>query len=174
MRNLRWGFRKGLCKVFKIGLRNRHIGVSMEECEVCGRESGNISIIDIESVELRACPRCSEGKKVIRRPGAGAATRITMQQPKEEDKLVQDFGERMRKGREAMNLPLKVVAEMLNEKHSLLLRIEEQKTMPSVALTKKLERFLGIKLMEEKDIESTPSGQGKGGKATLGDFIVGN
>lgn len=143
----------------------------MEECEVCGRESGNISIIDIESVELRACPRCSEGKKVIRKPGAGAATRITIQQPREEDRLVPDFGERIRKGREAMNLPLKVVAEMLNEKHSLLLRVEEQKTMPSVALTKKLEKFLGIKLAEEADAESSQGSYGRGDRATIGDFI---
>ena len=144
----------------------------MEECEVCGRESGNISVIEIEGVELRACPRCSEGKKVIRRDQPPArAMRMGLPQEREEETLVENFGERIRKGREKMKLPLKVVAEMLNEKHSLLLRVEEGKTMPSVELTKKLEKFLGIKLMEGSDIGGEAPRQGGSGKATIGDFL---
>lgn len=71
-----------------------------------------------------------------------------------------------------MRLPLKVLAEMLNEKETLLLRVEQQRTMPSMELAKALEKALGIKLTESGQPQADGSGYGgKGEKVTLGDYI---
>ncbi len=50
-----------------------------------------------------------------------------------------------------------MLAERISEKASMLLRVEEQKTMPSDKLVKKLEKELGIKLFKEEAAEKPPA-----------------
>lgn len=148
----------------------------MEECELCGRKTESVAVVLVEDVEFRVCDRCAEGKKIVSRPKERQRVpQSSYQRPggdAEEEILVANYGEVIRKGREAMDLPLKVVAEMLNEKHSLLLRIEEQEARPPTELRKKIERLLNVKLMEKpKDYESKQAGK-PGGKPTIGDFLA--
>ena len=51
------------------------------------------------------------------------------------------------------NYNLKVLGEMINEKRSTLLRVEEEKMQPNMALAAKLEKALGIKLSEKESDE---------------------
>jgi uncharacterized protein (TIGR00270 family) len=147
----------------------------MEECELCGKKTDSATVVIIEDVEFRVCDRCADGKKVVSKPRQRAQQ---LQQRRtgdeQEEILIANYGEAIRKGREKMDLPLKVVAEMLNEKYSLLRRIEEQQARPPTELCKKLERLLGIKLTENaKDYEDKGSAQQQkaGGKPTIGDFL---
>lgn len=147
----------------------------MEECEFCGRSTKNIYVVDVENVELRACASCAKGKHIVRteleaqpkKPGYQPAKRI-----REEDyELVEDYASVIRKAREGMKLPVKVLAEMLSEKEHLLTRIEEQKTRPTIALTKKLEKALRIKLTQAPTEEKATARTGKASEATIGDFV---
>ncbi|MDE1871318.1 MAG: TIGR00270 family protein [Candidatus Micrarchaeota archaeon] len=149
----------------------------MEECEICGIKAGDIYIVDVEDVELRVCTKCARGKKVvsqvIERPGFGR--KRVAEGNEDEPQLIENYGSAIHSAREAMKIPLKVLAEMLNEKETLLLRIEQQRTLPSVELTKKLEKALAIRLMEKGQQGENPgASRGSRDRATLGDFIKDN
>ena len=90
----------------------------------------------------------------------------------ENEQVREGFGTAIRSRREQMKLPLKVLAEMLNEKEGMLSRVEQQKTLPPEDLIKKLEKTLNIKLEESGPQEpSAQRVQAKAGAATLGEFV---
>jgi putative transcription factor len=148
----------------------------MEDCELCGRKTDAASVVEVEGVEFRVCEKCVVGKKVIYKHQMhdNARGRRPQQQtvPKEDQFiLVANYGEVIRKARERMDLPLKVVAEMLNEKHSLLLRIEEERAKPTQDLVKKLEKFLEVSLMEKQEQQGEGRSSPSTKQATLGEFV---
>jgi putative transcription factor len=147
----------------------------MEECELCGRPMDVAYVVMVEDVELRVCAKDAKGKKVLRTSEderARTKHKTTMPKKEEEQTLVENFGKVIQKARERMQLPIKVLAEMINEKETLLSRVEKEETLPSVTLTKKLEKALGIKLVEgEPEAKERVSFENRSDKATLGDFL---
>jgi putative transcription factor len=142
----------------------------MEECEICGAKVNDIYVVDVEDVELRVCTKCAKGKKIVSKVVKNRGTPNLRERKIEDPQLVENYGAAIHNAREAMKIPLKVLAEMLNEKDTLLLRIEQEKTLPSLELTKKIEKALGIKLTEpEKQGENVVLNRNRDG-ATLGDF----
>jgi putative transcription factor len=147
----------------------------MEDCEMCGKSAGDIYIIEIEGAQLRVCSKCAKGEKIIaketpKQPAPNSATQYIGVKAEEGLELIEGYGATIRNARESMKLPLKVLAEMLNEKETLLLRVEEEKTKPPIELTKKLERALKVRLSFQPKAEGTYHGK-KGDSATIGDFI---
>jgi putative transcription factor len=124
----------------------------MLECELCGKViKGKAYIIKIDSAEVIACEECATGKEIIRVIGGESKELKSKSKKVEEEKeeIVFDYGERIRKAREELKIPLKVLAERINEKESYLKRIEDQEVLPSEEVAKKLEKELGIKLFEK-------------------------
>lgn len=122
----------------------------METCEICGRPTSTIYVVEIEGARMWVCADDAKGKRVIqsidlRRTKTQEKT-VAKQKGKVEEELLENYGGEIRKAREKLGLPLRVLAERINEKESTLVRVEKQKTLPSVKLTKKLEKELGIKL----------------------------
>jgi putative transcription factor len=146
----------------------------MEDCELCGRQTKSVYVLNIENVEMRTCVRCAEGKKVVRvesdAPREAQKPRTTRPGPQEEEELIDGYGAVVRSARERMKIPLPVLAEMLNEKEHQLLRVEEERTRPTIALTKKLEKVLKIKLTEAAP-EVKHVANKKGSDITIGDLI---
>ncbi|MGC8537736.1 MAG: multiprotein bridging factor aMBF1 [Candidatus Micrarchaeia archaeon] len=151
----------------------------MEECELCGNKTANIYIVDVEGVELRVCAKCAKGKHVISkvdteehsRPGRKPIPTSSTIKRQEEAEIIDDYGKVIREARERMKLPLNALAEMINEKETLLYRVENQKTLPTIELAKKLEKALGIKLERDASkAEDTRHGDRKE-SATLGEFM---
>jgi putative transcription factor len=147
----------------------------MEECELCGAPTKSVYVVNVEDVELRVCAKCAEGKKVIKTQsyGSNVVRKPSSRPRREEDQpLVENYGKVMHDARDRMQLPLKVLAEMLNEKETLLARVEQQSTLPTIELTKKLEKALSIRLIDSNsDTDTdTSSGSRKSG-ATLGEFV---
>lgn len=145
----------------------------MEECEICGARAKDIYVVNVEEVELRVCPKCAKGKKIVARISEQkAAMQMQAARAKNEPaQLIENYGRVVHNAREAMKLPLKVLAEMINEKETLLLRVEQQRTMPSQELSKKLERALKIKLTDNSEPGSANVALGRADKASLGEFI---
>jgi len=146
----------------------------MEECEICGTRANDIYIVDVEEVELRVCAKCAKGKKIISRVSeqkAAAQARNVRAAKNEPPQLVENYGRIIQNAREAMKLPLKVLAEMINEKETLLLRVERQRTMPSQELSKKLERALKIRLTESAEAGTERVSVGRADRASLGEFM---
>lgn len=146
----------------------------MQECELCGRGTDEVYIVSIEGAQLRVCPSCAKGKGgVLERPARqhSMATVRRAVSEEENEQVREGFGTAIRSRREQMKLPLKVLAEMLNEKESLLLRIEQEKTQPTTALRKKLEHALGITLLSKEEPNPAARAPRQGSKEpTLGEF----
>ncbi len=151
----------------------------MEECELCGRQLKDVYVIDVENVEMRVCAACAKGKRVLRtemekpaqRRGSPGPAPMPQRPAREEDMaLIEGYGGAIRNARERMKLPIKVLAEMINEKEHYLQRVEEEKTEPTMALTKKLEKALSIKLTEEPHEEGRVQTR-RATEATLGEFV---
>lgn len=149
----------------------------MEECELCGRAMSDVYLVNVEGAELRVCVNCARGKKVIATYAEQKKQKgrpiVSTRPPREEDeRLVENYGTLIREARERMRLPLKVLAEMIAEKETFLARVEHQSTMPSIALTKKLEKALNIKLIDmSSDTGGQSRGSGRSEGVSLGDFI---
>jgi putative transcription factor len=124
----------------------------MTECEICGRNVDDLFEIKVEGALMLVCEKCSRGKSVIHQfeketkhamPSYAAPSGRGSEG---EDEIVENYGEVIRNAREALGLPVRVLAEKINETESSLARIERQKSPPSEKVTKKLEKELGIKL----------------------------
>jgi len=100
---------------------------------------------------MMVCEKCARGKEVTRSFGNGDERRqarriVSTRAEPETDELVENFGEVIRKAREAIGLSLAVLAERISEKESTLVRVEKEKTLPSEKTRSKLEKELGIRL----------------------------
>jgi putative transcription factor len=129
------------------------------ECEICGRSTDDLYEIKVEGAMMLVCRRCSAGKEVLHK--FGKETKQTIRQSvgtraapsrgsgnagEGEEEIVDNYGEVIRSAREALGLPLRVLAEKINETESSLARIERQRAPPSEKVLGKLEKELGIKL----------------------------
>ena len=114
-------------------------------CEICGERKA-VTTIEIDGVELRVCSNCAKlGRKVPRKEKVSMPRkRIT---EKEELDIMPDFAEKIRRAREKMGLSREELAKKINEKESLIEKIESGKRLPDLKLARKLEKFLGIRIV---------------------------
>ena len=85
--------------------------------------------------------------------------------------LVDDYPQIIKKSRESIGLTQKDFANKINEKESVIHKIETGTLEPSLELAKKLEKFLKIKLIEEHEESHEKFKKSKEEGFTLGDFI---
>jgi len=76
----------------------------------------------------------------MRRAGRGSL-------PGEELELIEDFGERVKRARLRLGLTQEDLAKQLNEKLTIIKKIETGEYKPPIELARKLERFLKIRLL---------------------------
>ncbi len=90
----------------------------------------------------------------------------------EMDEVVQDYDERIRSARESKQLTQEELANQLNEKASLIRKLERGDVLPSDSIQRKLERALDIDLSMGGSNEDTEwSGGASTGGTTLGDVV---
>ncbi|MGQ3719894.1 multiprotein bridging factor aMBF1 [Natrialba aegyptia] len=89
------------------------------------------------------------------------------------DELAPDYDDLVRSAREEQGLSQSDLANELNEKSSLIHKIERGDTLPSDRVQSKLERFLDIDLSAEggSSEDSEWSGGSSSGSYTLGDVV---
>lgn len=146
-------------------------------CDLCGKSDEGLLRTLIEGVELSVCTECSKFGKVIgpsmkyipKKP-----KKTVIEEPKEEkiEILVENYSELIKKRRESLGLSQKDFAKRINEKESTVHHIETGHFEPSLAIARKLERTLGIKLIEEhEENHELPAKKKSEESFTLGDFI---
>jgi putative transcription factor len=164
-------------------------------CEVCGRkihETPNKVII--EGAKLTVCNECAkhgtatweEGPKPRIMPQKQGTTAIPIQGPIQirkrviqarvdtSQEVVEDYSERIRQAREKLGLSHEDLGKKINEKETVLRKIETRKLSPNNLLVSKLEHTLKIKLLvpvvaEEKAPQNIPKISSR--ELTLGDLI---
>lgn len=174
----------------------------MVQCEMCGAETGSPKTVKIEGAELEVCDDCADfGTEVVQEDSGSTSTKYstssggktsssgsTSSQSSsggssssggrrrdmfdEMDELASDYNERIREARETADLTQEELANSLNEKLSLIKKLEHGDMMPSDEVQQKLERKLDISLTaggdaggDEWESEGTDTG------LTLGDMV---
>ena len=145
-------------------------GLVFMECEICGSEESGYVIL-VEGARLSVCEACSSSGRLISSPPRQSRAEAGAQSQKSELEVVENYGQLIAGARKRLGLPIDVLAERLNEKRSFLDRVEKEKTLPDEKLARKLERELGIRLLQEYfEGASAASNPAKGGM-TLGDVL---
>jgi putative transcription factor len=89
-----------------------------------------------------------------------------------EMELAEDYSKRISRARQRKGLTQEELAKQLNEKKSVISRLESGEMRPSDRLVKKLERALDIKLRERAEYQVEPAKKRiTSGGVTLGDLI---
>ena len=87
------------------------------------------------------------------------------------DEIATDYDERIREARESNGLSQEELADQLNEKASLIRKLERSDTLPTDDIQRKLERELDISLVEGQSVEDADWDSGDSGTMTLGDVV---
>jgi putative transcription factor len=85
--------------------------------------------------------------------------------------LVDGYGELIRRTRQRNGMTVEDFAKKLNEKESVVKKLEREELNPSADLIRKVERELGVKLLELSPSASGPVMTKPLGPRTLGDMI---
>jgi putative transcription factor len=156
-------------------------------CELCGKEMERTTPILIEGTVLRACKECMKfgdasktGKKEVATKSAiveRLEQRQRRMQPKdvyvEEEtiELVVDYPKLINEARMARDWKQETLAAKINEKTSVINKLERGDMRPDDLLVKKLENELGITLKEKVPIIKSESKASGSKELTLGDLI---
>ncbi|WP_254862792.1 multiprotein bridging factor aMBF1 [Halovivax gelatinilyticus] len=91
----------------------------------------------------------------------------------EMDELAADYDDRIRSAREDAGLSQSDLANELNEKASLIRKLERGETLPSDRVQSKLERYFDVSLTGERDAPDDTEWEGGSstGSYTLGDVV---
>ena len=174
----------------------------MVQCEMCGAETDAPKTVKIEGAELQVCAECAEfGTEVTQQDSGSTSTKYSTGSTgtstssgtstdssggrsgsssssrrrdmfDEMEEIASDYDQRIRNAREAEDLTQEDLANDINEKVSLIRKLENGNMRPSDEVQRKLERRLDISLTEgelpdDEEWESETGGQG----LTLGDMV---
>jgi putative transcription factor len=146
-------------------------------CEMCGKDVPATSRVRLERSVLALCPDCAKfgtpvdpvpsppasgesSPRAAFRPGVVAGRATGTRRRLEERDLYQEIGEmelapdwnrRIRVAREALQWTPEVLGQKLNEKKSVVLKIESGNLHPTDALVRKLEHLLKVRLRAEAE-----------------------
>jgi putative transcription factor len=161
-------------------------------CEVCGHKirEGPQRVI-IEGAKLTVCMECAKhGKGTWEPTRPDAAPRPTVISPGVQvqgpiqikkkvitarvdtsKEIVEDYAEIIREAREHLGYTHEDLGKKINEKESVLRKIETHKMAPNDLLISKLEHTLKIKLLVPVSQEKVPFPKAASREFTLGDAI---
>ncbi|MEM0021345.1 MAG: multiprotein bridging factor aMBF1 [Fervidicoccaceae archaeon] len=132
-------------------------------CELCGSPIvGKSYKVSVEGVSLTVCEKCYRKQSAKAKEKAmpvenraqhalkETSSRNVKQKAKKEIELevVDDYSTRIKEARERMGLSLLVLSQKVMEKETVLKRVEQGRLRPSIDLARRLEKALGIKLLE--------------------------
>ena len=169
----------------------------MPQCEMCGKEVPSLTTVRIEGAEIDVCDDCAEfGTEVRTESTSSTSTKYSTSESEsssssasastgsstsggsqrdmfdEMEEVVQDYDQRIRDAREATGLTQEELAKQLNEKASLIRKLEHGDVLPSDDIQTKLERKLDISLAESAQADDSEwEGGSSAGSYTLGDVV---
>ena len=173
----------------------------MPQCEMCGAEKSSLTTTKVEGAELELCDDCKAFGTEVRQESAGSSgstkystssssggssasssssssssssTRQRRDMFDEMDTVAADYDDRIRNARERAGLSQEELAKELNEKASVIRKLERADILPSDDVQRKLERALDISLVEGRDTEDSEWSSDSPGSMTLGDVVKRN
>jgi uncharacterized protein (TIGR00270 family) len=150
----------------------------MTVCEMCGKK-GDLFKTEIEGIILNVCVSCSKHGKVLKKPVVFQKTNFKKsgkeleKSLEKEEFLVFDFGKKIRKKREDLQKTQKEFADLLNEKESIVQKMENGSFEPPLPTARRFEKILKIKLVDSDFISASKVDRVKSSSEafTIGDVI---
>ena len=172
----------------------------MPQCEMCGAEQASLTTTKVEGAELELCSSCTDfGTEVREEPSSSAGSKYSTSsssgtasssssssasgsggssgsstRPRDMfddmDEIATDYDDQIRNARESRGLSQEELANDLNEKASLIRKLERGDTLPTDDVQRKLERALDLSLVEGKDVDEEWE-TSDAGSMTLGDVV---
>jgi len=173
----------------------------MAQCEMCGKEVSNPKTVKVEGAEIDVCDDCADfGTEVETQSSSSTSTKYSTSSSSqssgssgsatssggssggrrrrdmfdEMEELAGDYDERLRNAREQEGLSQEELADQLNEKASVIRKLERGDSLPSDDVREKLESHLGISLTESGSADDADGDWSSGGDSaglTLGDKV---
>ncbi len=160
-------------------------------CEVCGRKiHGNQLLAEIEGARLTVCTECSKHGRIIPRQeikiktappsqkGLPNAPIFARKRPEAKVEITQEviegYPSKIRLAREKLGLSHEELGKKINEKESVLRKLETGKIEPNDMLVTKLEHALKIKLLTpiaQEDNKKETAKTAQSHELTLGDLF---
>ena len=172
----------------------------MPQCEMCGADQASLTTTKVEGAELELCSSCTDFGTEVRdestgsgggkystssstgkssssgsSSSSGGSSGGSSTRPRDMfddmDEIATDYDDRIRKARESRGLSQEELANQLNEKASLIRKLERGDTLPTDDIQRKLEGELEITLVEGESAEDAEWDSGDSGTMTLGDVV---
>ena len=147
------------------------------QCEMCGSEERLFRAL-IEGTELNVCKNCSGFGKITGKVKEKSeevkekkAKKIEIPKIEVVEIIVSDFAKRIKSKRELLGLNQKEFAKRINEKESIIHKLETGDFTPSISLARKIEGLVGIKLTEQYEEEHKKIAGEAAKEVTIGDLI---
>jgi putative transcription factor len=166
---------------------------------MCGAESSSLTTTKVEGAELELCDSCTDFGTEVRTEsssssstkystsssssaspssstsggssGGGGGSRRRRDMFDDMEELAADYDDRIRSAREERGLSQEDLANELNEKASLIRKLERGDVLPSDEVQTKLERKLDISLSEGGGDGDAEWSGGSSTTTTLGDVV---
>ena len=169
----------------------------MPQCEMCGADKPSLTTTKVEGAELELCDDCTEfGTEVRQTDSASTSTKYSTSSSgsadssddssgssgssgssqrhdmfDEMDTVATDYDDRIRSAREERGMSQEDLADELNEKRSLIRKLERGDVLPSDDVQHKLEKALEISLTEGDSADDSEWSSDSTGSVTLGDVV---
>ena len=162
------------------------------QCEMCGETiRGAPKLIRVEGAELQVCARCGKFGTEVQQPrrtdvprpaarpgmaGRPVAVPVPGQRKRDmfdymEGEIVDDYAARIKNARMEKGLTQKDLALQMMVRELLIKKIEKGELIPEEEVRKKLEKVLGIKLVDVVASDAESKAQAKITQ-TLGDLTI--
>ncbi len=144
-------------------------------CEICGKKvPGKPIRVKIDGSVMQTCKECSKFGKVQKEPPRPARPRTPLRSPRMREpsyEVSEDYNTLIRTAREKKGWSREELAQKINEKASVINRIETGKMIPDIKLARKLERILNITILDRiKDEQLEDTASSSRGGTTIGDI----
>ena len=138
------------------------------ECELCGRRATKKGKLDGAIVNV--CSNCQDYcEKIIEIKEAPVKREIKHEI--QEISLDPRFSEKIKKARESRNLTRETLSKQIQEKESIIIRLEQNKMRPTERIARKLEKALNIKILDFAHVSTVHKAQ-PSEELTLGDIVI--
>jgi len=132
-------------------------------CEMCGRMTGKLINVEIEGTEMKTCVDCAKfGKEISFKAKSNVppnvneglqkrSKRIQSRDIFEESRVLElafDYSQRISNARNALGITQEELGKRINEKKSIITKLESANIHPDEKTIKKLEKALDINLKE--------------------------
>ncbi len=157
-------------------------------CELCGAEVPRTKMVTVESTPMTVCSNCVKfgdqtGVPIRKQPGVPAEILRRLEARKRrmtvsdiysrdgEAVLVDDYADRIRKARERKGWKQVELGAKVNERVSIIAKLESGEMIPPDSMISKLEKTLEIKLKEKVEPQAPKANAAGSRPLTLGDLF---